>query len=540
MSVLINNENDMSPKRVLIICPPIVVEHWLREINHVLSDKNLPAGRKVTVVCYANMSNVSPSERKKRLISAKERVKEGELLIVVCSSTLVVPATTNQKQIQKHHYKMLGPVIPRPEEPAYDWIVVDEAHKEIPTKKTKLNTVFKKTGLLEGSFRLFLTGTPIQNGYHELCELLGFLAPNPTDKSKPFETFWKQHKQAILRGQDASANEFHKTVAMGHVEKLRVMVEPYVLQRLKKNEPAFAAKEKHEYAVWLKPTPSQNEASKSIITQYQMHLAGSTKTTAEVNAMNVLVRLRMIACCPDFANKVKEVRKEWFPDEGDDEEPEAEETGVDDGDAKAEAHQIIALPDDCGDGETMAEDTLDRIAKSSPQLSFCVDLVTALLKKGQKIVVFCSFIDPLRIIGSLVKRKETDVYQVLGEMTVNQKSRRIQMFNEPESKIKVMLASIQAVGLGVSLHGADSVILIGPHWNPAIDAQAVGRVHREGQTKPVKVYRLLMSETIDEKVCSQAKIREKKKSLRFRLLILFVLLLRSHDGHRFMEFSLQR
>jgi hypothetical protein len=63
-----------------------------------------------------------------------------------------------------------------------------------------------------------------------------------------------------------------------------------------------------------------------------------------------------------------------------------------------------------------------------------------------------------------------------------------------------MLVSLKAAGTGITLHAADYVFLLDPWWNPAVEAQAVDRVHRIGQTNTVFVYRMITAGTIEERI----------------------------------------
>ena len=63
-----------------------------------------------------------------------------------------------------------------------------------------------------------------------------------------------------------------------------------------------------------------------------------------------------------------------------------------------------------------------------------------------------------------------------------------------------MLVSLKAAGTGITLHAADYVFLLDPWWNPAVEAQAVDRVHRIGQTNTVFVYRMVTAGTIEERI----------------------------------------
>jgi SNF2 family DNA or RNA helicase len=70
--------------------------------------------------------------------------------------------------------------------------------------------------------------------------------------------------------------------------------------------------------------------------------------------------------------------------------------------------------------------------------------------------------------------------------------------NDPDSKL--FLISLKAGGLGLNLTAAEYVYLLDPWWNPAVEAQAVDRAHRIGQTQSVFAYRLIAKDTVEEKV----------------------------------------
>jgi SNF2 family DNA or RNA helicase len=77
-------------------------------------------------------------------------------------------------------------------------------------------------------------------------------------------------------------------------------------------------------------------------------------------------------------------------------------------------------------------------------------------------------------------------------------------------KVPLILVSLKAGGTGLNLTAADTVILYDPWWNPAVEAQAIDRAHRIGQTKPVFVHRLIARATIEEKILS---LQDKKRTL---------------------------
>ena len=87
-----------------------------------------------------------------------------------------------------------------------------------------------------------------------------------------------------------------------------------------------------------------------------------------------------------------------------------------------------------------------------------------------------------------------------GSTPAGERQGLVNAFNRPRSDAFVFLLSTRAGGCGLNLVGASRLLLLDPDWNPAADEQAMARVWRDGQTRPVHVYRLLGAGTVDEKI----------------------------------------
>ncbi len=124
----------------------------------------------------------------------------------------------------------------------------------------------------------------------------------------------------------------------------------------------------------------------------------------------------------------------------------------------------------------------------------------ALTGKGaRKVVVFSQFVQLLKRVKPLIKKEFTGA-QVL-ELTGQTKDRLKPVETFQKSKgATVILVSLRAGGTGITLHAADYVFLLDPWWNPAIENQAIDRVHRIGQRKRVFVYRMITKDTIEERI----------------------------------------
>ncbi|MDQ7088044.1 MAG: C-terminal helicase domain-containing protein [Acidobacteriota bacterium] len=86
---------------------------------------------------------------------------------------------------------------------------------------------------------------------------------------------------------------------------------------------------------------------------------------------------------------------------------------------------------------------------------------------------------------------------------------KVRVFQE-DASCPVFLISLKAGGLGLNLTAAESVFLLDPWWNPAVEAQAIDRTHRIGQTRPVFAYRLISRGSVEEKVLA---LQDSKREL---------------------------
>jgi SNF2 family DNA or RNA helicase len=133
----------------------------------------------------------------------------------------------------------------------------------------------------------------------------------------------------------------------------------------------------------------------------------------------------------------------------------------------------------------------------SAKLSALEDLVEPLIEEGHKTLVFSQFITMLDLLREKCKAHGWPCFYLAGE-TEN----RGQLVREFQSVAggAVFLLSLRAGGFGLNLTAASYVVLFDPWWNPAVENQAIDRTHRIGQTSKVIAYRLLMRDSIEQKV----------------------------------------
>lgn len=135
---------------------------------------------------------------------------------------------------------------------------------------------------------------------------------------------------------------------------------------------------------------------------------------------------------------------------------------------------------------------------TSAKFKFLLDLLENLYSSGHKVVVFSRFTKMLKLIESEVIHKHYNYYYLDGH--TRDRMSIVDDFERAENGI--FLISLKAGGTGLNLISADTAIIFDPWWNPAIERQAMDRIYRIGQKKNVMIYKLIMENTIEEKVQS--------------------------------------
>jgi hypothetical protein len=142
--------------------------------------------------------------------------------------------------------------------------------------------------------------------------------------------------------------------------------------------------------------------------------------------------------------------------------------------------------------------------ESSSKIDTLLAQLDQVLEENHKCLVFSQFTSLLAIVrGHLDRDKIPYVY--LDGQTRDREARVEQFQNDPN--MKLFLISLKAGGLGLNLNAAEYVYLLDPWWNPAVEAQAIDRAHRIGQTRRVFAYRIIARDTVEEKVLELQKTK---------------------------------
>jgi superfamily II DNA or RNA helicase len=144
--------------------------------------------------------------------------------------------------------------------------------------------------------------------------------------------------------------------------------------------------------------------------------------------------------------------------------------------------------------------------ETSAKLDLLDELLEEAIDGEHRVLVFSQFVSMLHIIRERLEKLEIPFCYLDG--STKQRQTIVDRF-QSDAAIPVFLISLKAGGVGLNLSAADTVIHFDPWWNPAVEAQATDRAHRIGQTRVVTAYKLITSDTVEEKIL---RLQEKKRA----------------------------
>ena len=149
----------------------------------------------------------------------------------------------------------------------------------------------------------------------------------------------------------------------------------------------------------------------------------------------------------------------------------------------------------------------------SGKLDAVLDLVDDLLRNRHRALVFSQFVGHLGLVRAALDARGIRYEYLDGSTASAERERRVAAFQAGGAEL--FLISLRAGGTGLNLTAADYVIHLDPWWNPAVEDQASDRAHRIGQERPVTIYRLIMQDSIEERI---VRLHRDKRDLASDLL----------------------
>ena len=171
--------------------------------------------------------------------------------------------------------------------------------------------------------------------------------------------------------------------------------------------------------------------------------------------------------------------------------------------------ELTKLRQICCDPSLLFEDYNGESAKRES----CIELIHSAIEGEHKILLFSQFTSMLELLEKDLQAEKIAYYKITGTTPKEKRMQMVKSFNEDDTPL--FLISLKAGGTGLNLTGADIVIHYDPWWNLAVQNQATDRAHRIGQNKVVSVYRLIVKDSIEEKILH---MQETKKNLADEIL----------------------
>jgi len=341
------------------------------------------------------------------------------------------------------------------------YMIIDEGHR-MKNAHSKLTTVL--TQYYSARFRLILTGTPLQNNLPELWALLNFVLPHIFNSSKTFDEWF--NTPFANTGEKVELNE-EETLLI--IRRLHKVLRPFLLRRLKRDVEAELP-DKVEKVIKC-PMSALQQRLYSMITQRNRAEAsqepgnGQGKRMVAIRRLNnTVMQLRKICNHPFVFDEVE--------------------------------RQINPY--------SVNNENLYRVAGK-------FELLQRILPKfqstGHRILIFFQMTQIMTIFEDFLLMQGYPYLRLDGSTKADDRSELLKKFNEPNSPIFIFMLSTRAGGLGLNLQTADTVIIFDSDWNPHQDLQAQDRAHRIGQTKEVRIFRLITVDSIEEYILERAQFK---------------------------------
>uniref|UniRef100_A0A5F9CJ67 SNF2 related chromatin remodeling ATPase 1 n=1 Tax=Oryctolagus cuniculus TaxID=9986 RepID=A0A5F9CJ67_RABIT len=299
--------------------------------------------------------------------------------------------------------------------------------------------------------RLLLTGTPLQNNLHELWALLNFLLPDVFNSADDFDS-WFDTKNCL--GDQKL------------VERLHSVLKPFLLRRIK-TDVEKSLPPKKEIKIYLGLSKMQREWYTKILMK-DIDVLNSSGKMDKMRLLNILMQLRK--CCN---------------------------------------HPYLFDGAEPGPPYT----TDEHIVNNSGKMLVLDKLLAKLKEQGSRVLIFSQMTRLLDILEDYCMWRGYEYCRLDGQTPHEEREEAIEAFNVPNSSKFIFMLSTRAGGLGINLASADVVILYDSDWNPQVDLQAMDRAHRIGQKKPVRVFRLITDNTVEERIVERAEIKLRLDSI---------------------------
>ncbi|EPX73648.1 SNF2 family ATP-dependent chromatin-remodeling factor snf22 [Schizosaccharomyces octosporus yFS286] len=335
--------------------------------------------------------------------------------------------------------------------------IIDEGHR---LKNTQSKLTSTLCSYYHSQYRLILTGTPLQNNLPELWALLNVVLPKIFNSVKSFDE-WFNTPFANTGGQDKF--ELTEEESLLVIKRLHKVLRPFLFRRLKKDVESELP-DKVEKVIKCPLSGLQFKLYQQMKKHGMLFVAGDKGKTGMKVLQNTVMQLKKICNHPFIFEEVERA---------------IDPSGT----------------------------NYDLLWRAAGKFELLDRILPKLFKTGHKTLIFFQMTQIMTIMEDYLRYRNWKYLRLDGSTKSEDRSDLLSQFNDPASDIYVFMLSTRAGGLGLNLQTADTVIIFDTDWNPHQDLQAQDRAHRIGQTKEVRILRLISEKSIEENILSRAQFK---------------------------------
>lgn len=340
-----------------------------------------------------------------------------------------------------------------------DIVIADEGHR----LKTAQNKSAQAIRALNTERRVILSGTPLQNDLSEFFIMVDFINPGLLGT---YNTFKKEFEAIILKSRQPGASERDIEKGSAREEELSSITKQFILRRTAELLSKYLPP-KTEYVLFCKPTQAQAQVYQHVLESPMFgKVLGSTEAS-----LQLITILKKVCNAPSLLTRKNEAAP-----------------------TNSNIAQLLDIipPELLQKRPSMASSkfrVLDRMLKHLSTTT------------KEKIVLVSNYTSTLDLLGNHLASLSLPFLRLDGSTPSAKRQDLVEKFNRTSASANfAFLLSAKSGGAGINLIGASRLVLFDVDWNPATDLQAMARIHRDGQKRPVKIYRFLMAGGMDEKI----------------------------------------
>lgn len=509
----------------LAIVPSVALPQWVSEI-----EKHAPGA--FNIVAHHGRTKIGRSENAIRVDMSRFNI--------ILTTYGTVENSYRKKNSQLHSLKLTR-------------IVLDEAH----TIKDNRSSTAKAISMLHAEYRWGLTGTPVQNRVNDLLSLIKFLKIDPQSyyfckKCACKSLVWLRSNEKEDAGRCGwcacghfAASHFswwNRRIAgpireLGHTERneelftrLQHITKQFILRRTKAElEKSLGLPSKIVIVKRCLFSPQELEFYTSLYSDTKSKFSSYAIRGQVLNnyahIFELLQKMRMAVNHPYLTYKNSSLIEDvpicgYCNAEAEDPVRSKCNHVFCRGEAEVFLQHTgkcpvchVPITIDLSAEENIKTQNLISIDswQSSTKIETLVEMLSSMRGEGRvpKSIVFSQFVNFLEILRWRLERAGFRCVKIYGSMTISQRKAAIAEFNA-NPDITVFLISLKAGGIALNLTEAENVFIMDLWWNPAVEEQAMDRIHRIGQFRPIRIYRIIIEDSIESRVLL---LQKKKKAL---------------------------